>query len=156
MNEDRAFKATKTMASQLAMYVMTVAEEYGEDKAFELLNTAFERYGRQVGEELKQELGDNEPNAQNIANVLGPLMASYGFHSERLEGNPSKVTVRMSRCPLFEACEEACAPAESFCKYMAEPLMNTVVKTINPKAKYRYLAHKETGKDYCMEQILVE
>ena len=156
MDREAVFNAAKSTSSMATAYVMAVAQKYGQQEAFDLLSSAYQQFGKQAGEMLKQQLEGKELNAQNIFEVIAPMFESLGFEFEKTEDSTDKVTVKIPRCPSYEACQEVGAPAAEFCKYMAEPLMNGIAKAINPKAAWKYLKRRESADDYCIEQIVIE
>ena len=82
MNGEHAFNAAKSMASELAAYVMAVAQKYGKQEAFDLLFSTFDQYGRRIGNMLKQQLEGKEANVHNIYDVVVPMFAVQGFELE--------------------------------------------------------------------------
>lgn len=156
MNGEYAFNAAKSMASELATYVMAVAQKYGKQEAFDLLFSTFDQYGRRIGNMLKQQLEGKEANVHNIYDVVVPVFAVQGFELEKIEESANDIIVKIPRCPLYEGCQEAGAPAEEFCECMAKPLMSGIVEAINPKARHKFLKRRTSAEDYCIEQTVVE
>ena len=156
MSLEDAFNATKRMASRLATYVMAVAEKYGKEEAFELLKSTFAQSGRQTGDMLKQQLEGKEASALDISDLVLPGIASAGHELEKIEEGADKVTVKILRCAAYEGFQEAGAPAEEFCRYWAEPMMDALAKAINPKARWKFLKIRSSAEDYCLEQVIIE
>jgi len=156
MSEEHAFNATKSVASELAAYVMAVAQKHGQQEAFELLSSAFDQFGRRVGSMIKEQLGGKELNIQNISGIVVSILVEQGFEPETIEKTEDSVTFRIPRCPLYEGCEEAGAPAGEICKYMAEPLMNGILKAIKPKAQHKVIKYRTSAEDHCIEQVIIE
>jgi hypothetical protein len=156
MNGEYAFNASKFMSSELAAYVMAVAQKYGEQEAFDLLFSTFDQYGKRIGNMLKQQLEGKEVTVQSIYDIVTPMFTALGLELEKIEENAKTIIVRIPRCPLYEGCQQVGAPTEEFCLCMAKPLMNAIVKAINPKAQHRFLRHRTSAEDHCIEQIVVE
>jgi len=156
MNGECAFNAAKLMSSKLAAYVIAVASRYGEQEAFDLLFSTFDQYGRRMGNTLKQQLEGKEAGVQDIYNVVAPMFMAQGFEPEKVEENAKTIIVKIPRCPLYEGCQEAGVPGEEFCQCLARPLMNAIVKAINPKAQHRFLKFRTSAEDYCIERLVIE
>ena len=156
MNGENAFNTVKSMSSQLAAYVMAVAQKYGKQEAFDLLFSTFDQYGRQIGNMLKQQLTGKEASVQNIYDIVASMSVAQGFEPEKIEESANDIIVKIPRCPLYEGCQEAGAPAEEFCQCMAKPLMNAIIKAIDPKAQHRFLKYRTSTEDCCIEQLVIE
>ena len=65
-----------------------------------------------------------------MVDMVSPMFGALGIKSEDIEQTENSITFRVPRCPFYEGCQQAGAPAEEFCKYMAEPLMNGIMKQI--------------------------
>jgi len=156
MDGEYVFNAVKSMASQFAAYVMTVVQKYGKQEAFDLLFSTFDRYGRRTGNMLKQQLEGKEANVQNIYDIMLSVFSAQGFEAEKIEESANEIIVKIPRCPLYEGCQEVGAPAEEFCQCMAKPLMNAIVKAINPKAQHRFVKYRKSAEDCCIEQLTIE
>jgi hypothetical protein len=155
MGGELVSNAATAVFSQLALYVMAVAEKYGRQEAFDLLASSFNQYGTQIGSMVKQQLEGREANAQDIFGVLGPGNQSVGFEVEEVDSAPEKVTFNIRRCPLYEGCQAMGAPDQEFCNNLGLPFMNGVAKTMNPNAEYTIVRRRTSADGHCVEEITI-
>jgi len=155
MSAEQVSNGTAVVFSELALYVMAVAEKYGQQEAFDLLASTFDQYGTHVGGMLKQQLEGKEGNAQDIYGIVAPLEESVGFALETVDSAASKVTFRVGRCPLYEGCQAVGAPDEEFCNSLGLPFVNGLARAINPKAEWKDVRHRASADDYCLEEITI-
>jgi hypothetical protein len=155
MNGELVSNASRAVFSQLALFVMAVAEKYGHQEAFDLLAGTFNEYGAQIGSTVKQQFEGREASAQDIFGVVAPGNQSVGFEVKEIDSASEKVTFNIGRCPLYEGCQALGAPDEEFCNNLALPLMNGIAKAINPNAKYTIVRRRISADEYCVEEITI-
>jgi hypothetical protein len=83
MGGELVSNAAGAVFSQLALYVMAVAEKYSHQEAFDLLASSFNEYGTQIGGTVKQQFEGREVNAQDIFGIVGPGTNRSGLRSKR-------------------------------------------------------------------------
>jgi hypothetical protein len=155
VNGELIGNATSAVFSELAIYVMAVAEKYGHQEAFDLLANTFSQYGTQIGGMLKEQFEGREANAQDIFGVMGPMEESVGFGFEVIDSTPGKVTMKFSRCPLYEGCQAVGAPHEEFCNNLGLPFVNGIAKVLNPNAEWKDVRHRDSENEHCLEEIAI-
>ena len=157
MSENKAAQASTMVFSEMALYVMAVAEKYGQEEALQLMYDTFDKHGAQVGTMLGQQFeGKQEVSAPEIWGALAPVWESVGFEFEVQESTPKQVTAKFTTCPVYAGCNAVGMSDELFCQNLGMPLCNAIVKTMNPTANFADIRHRESAEDYCLEQLKVE
>jgi hypothetical protein len=155
VNGELVSNATSGVYSQLALYVMAVAEQYGHQEAFDLLASTFNQHFAQMGSAVKEQLEGSEATAQDIFGVVGPGNQALGFEVEEIDSTPQKVTFNIRRCPLYEGCQAMGAPDQEFCDNLGLPAMNGIAKAMNPTAEYTIVSRRTSADGYCEEEITI-
>jgi len=156
MSKVEVTQASTQYNTQMALYVMAVAEKYGQEEALQLMHATFWKYGSQVGGMLRQQFEGKQANAPDIFGVMAPIFDSVGFGFEVTESTPGRVTAKFTTCPIAAACYAVGMPTKQFCANLGIPLCNALVQAINPTARWVETRHRESADDYCLEGVTVE
>jgi hypothetical protein len=162
--------------SALIAYVLAVAEEMGDKKAFGLLLKArAEAYARNHIRWARENMaklgiqGNDAIAAYELTEAFfedtrmytfGHLMAEptgYRGHTEFVEKSPKRVVIRHRLwCPLLQACKDMGIETRPICENLAFPEWESVIKaTINPR--FALKANKiRPEADYCEEVYEIE
>lgn len=155
MNGESAYVAAKAADAQFVAFVMAAAQEFGQQETFGLLSATFDQYGKQMGQMFRQQLGDEEPNIENMATLVGPAFLSAGFYFEVSDQTENEATIKVTRCPLYDACQELGVAAKPICEHVTVPMLKAIYKTLNPNADYEYIKHRDDGEDHCLERVVI-
>jgi hypothetical protein len=155
MSDERVTQASTEALTEMALYVMAVADKYGREEALKLMYDTFWKYGSQVGGMLSQQFQGKAATAPEIFAVMAPIFDSVGFGFEITESTPGQVTARFTTCPVAAACYAAGMPTREFCANLGVPLCNAMVQAMNPTAAWAGVRHRESADDYCLEQVTV-
>jgi hypothetical protein len=106
MAKEEVFNAATSAMSFYGGLFKAIMEEQGLEKALELHAKQFESMGNAIGEQLKQALGDKDPDMKVLRSILEPMYESFGFSSE-FEVDPTTITITQTKCPLYAGYQMA-------------------------------------------------
>lgn len=140
-------------------YLNVVANEIGMDRAVELSSRADTMMGEAEGKRLRELAGGNDLDLNTAVDMsLRLIRDGFGISSEVIESTPNKVTVRCSRCPVFEAAQSVGIDTDSIeplCRTGSIAFMNALVKQLNPDLSYHLVNFRNDPNHHCEEQIVL-
>ena len=118
-------------------------EEFGQERALEIISRAFEKKQIKAGQELAEQLGSNtvEAMAQHCRQL-----ASERDSMEVLEVTEKGVALKISRCSSWEAFEELGAPEVCKCYCDSD---DAYIKAFNPEMKLIRTKTLADGDSHC-------
>jgi hypothetical protein len=98
-------------------------------------------------------------DAQTAYSMLEGVIAALGIGVEMLEASPEKVVFKPGRCPVYEAARTLAVDheaSEANCRSSAIPMMDAMVKQLNPRLSYRLRTFRSGDGASCVEEIAAE
>lgn len=155
MVSEEVFNTALNAFTMNTMYMAAVGQEIGKDRALAILTKMCENIGPIQGEMLKQQHNIQGDDAKAALAMKIPFDAGMGISFEVMEESPQKVVVKVGRCPLYEACQMAGLDAEEMCRAASIPLVNGMLKTLNPALSYELQKFRSSADDYCIEAYVL-
>ena len=152
-NED-LFEGAVAGSSLLVGYFNAVAEEFGEDKAAELLRKLGTAMGEHTGEMCKQQLGDQPLDVTKLAEFATGVAGSFGEKLE-VEYEDNSFRLRIHNCPFAEAYKALGMDMESgksICLAISESFSRNFLKVIAPDGHWELANCRESFDDHCEER----
>lgn len=136
-----------------------VGEEIGMDRAIALGSRADTMMGEAEGKRMREKAGGHDVDIETAAEMsLKMIKDGFGISSEIVESTPTRITLRCSRCPVFEAAQSVgidTATIETLCRTGSLKFMDAVVKQLNPKLSYQLSNFRAHPDNQCEEQIIL-
>lgn len=153
-----AFRAAKTVLTLFDVYVNTVAQEIGRERAEALMTKVCEFAGAMQGMMMKKQSGIKEFDAKVAWSLAKMFKDNLGASHEVIEESPQRVVIRNGRCPIYEAAQtlgmEATA-IETGCRTGPMTLISAAIKQLNPNLSLRVRKFRSTPDDFCEEEIIL-
>lgn len=89
----------------------------------------------------------------NASNLAAGAIKGFGIQAEVLKQTPEKVSVKVGKCPVYEAAKMMGLDPEQLCRKSAIPFMNSLVKELNPDLRYELEKFRTTQDDSCVESV---
>jgi len=150
-----AFNAAQSVTSMFGTFFNTVTQEVGEDKALALLSKSLGGFGAMMGKMTKEQMGITELDVKTTSSFMKEMNESLGFTTE-IEENPTTVTVKNVKCPVYEGLKGAGydhEDIEKFCRNGSAVMMNALFEQMDPKVRYALKKFRSTPDDFCEEEI---
>ena len=157
MNED-VFNGAMAGLVFLDGFYNEVVEEIGEEKTLGLMDKMSISLGKMQGAMLKSQarrdkIKDITPSI--ASSISSDAMAGMGIEIETLSETPEKATFNVKRCPVYEAAKMLGLDAEKMCRHSSIPLMETLIKQLNPNLSYELEKYRTGSDDCCRESIIL-
>ena len=134
-----------------------VAEEFGTEKAVELLRKLGTNMGTNSGQNYRKELGDQLLDTKKLAELTTGVTNTFGDKVEVVyEKNSIRLRVRC--CPFAEAYKALgmdMISGKVICKAMDESFCKAFIKEIAPNGRWELTKCRESFDDYCEEKYML-
>lgn len=153
--EDR-FTGAKNAFIILDAFIGMVVKEYGENKAYSMIEKTCQNMGALQGKMSKSQARREkikEMNPSNAAFLASDAIKGFGIASEILKESDDKVSIKVKRCPVYEAAKMMGLNPEPFCRSSSLPFMDSLVKELNPNLQYELDKFRIGQDDFCEESI---
>ena len=148
--EEKARQNVETMIKRCGMiyrhFAETLVDELGEEKGKELIAKAIERYGKETGEKVKEEV-INQGKERTVTNYLSDL-PEYGWEAQEVERKEGEKQVfDIVRCPLAEYWQEKEMDPQLARLYCG--IDQAKYRAYNPEIKCDHAKNMLDGDDRC-------
>jgi hypothetical protein len=153
------FNGAKTAFIFFNGFYNTVVEEVGEDKALSLLEKMGKNMGVMQGKMLKSQARRDkikEITPSIASSLTRGVNEGLGMIIETIEETPEKSTFKINKCPVYEATKLMGLDPETLCHHGPIPLMNTIVKQLDPNLGYELEKFRSGPDDFCQESIVLK
>ncbi len=106
MAKEEVFNAAASAMSMYGSLFKSIMEEQGLEKALKQHAKQGELFGNGIGEQLKQALGDKDPDMKVFRSIIEPMFESFGVSAE-YENDSTTVTLTCTKCPLYAGYQMA-------------------------------------------------
>lgn len=133
-----------------------MVKEVGENKAFSMIENTCQNMGAVQGKMLKSQARREkikEMNPSNAASLASDAIKGFGIATEILKASDEKVSMKVKKCPVYEAAKMMGLDPEPFCRSSALPFMDCLVKELNPNLQYALEKYRIGQDDFCEESI---
>ncbi len=150
------YKSAKTSHIAFASYLAKIAQQIGLEPALKTLSSTYEDMASYQGLKFKNHSEIKNFDAKNAYPLLKSIAERFGMDYEIMHLETSKVAIKITRCPIYEASKVAGLDPEKFCRCGAIKYMNTLVKKLNPKLEYTLDKFRSSKDDYCEENLVLK
>ncbi len=156
MTLEDTFDGAKNAFIMLDAFVNTVIKEIGENKAYGMMEETCLNMGALQGKMSKSQARREkikEMNPSNAAILASDAIKGFGIASEILKESDEKVSIKVKKCPVYEAAKMMGLDPEPFCRSSSLPFMDSLVKELNPNLQYGLEKFRTGQDDFCEESI---
>ena len=144
----------------LILLLMEVIEERGTNRALEMLQQAAERQAEVIARELRRcmpaGLGPLDVGLEVYRRFMGDAGAEVEVHSR----DSSSITVRVGRCPFYEALLDVGVDCGYFlgglCTNLTLPAIQATLKQFDHRLRLESKLTRETAEEFCLERIYLK
>lgn len=139
-------------------YILAVSDDFGTEKALELLSRVVEVVGEATGKRLIKHLGVQGKGVDIGFALYSSLLDSYGVEHQIVEKTGDLASIKIGNCPIYGAlknvgwCREM---REGLCKNLFLPYIATILRQVSPRVKLRLRRYRASSNDYCIEEIFL-
>ena len=141
-------------------YVDSVAEEIGVDEAIALSEKVDEDMGSIRGQMIREQAGQMEFDAPSAASAARESIKNdFGIVSNVIEESDRRVVMQCGRCPVYEAARMVGMDNDEVrtqCCGGAIGYMDSLVKQLNPRLRYRLKKFRSSADDHCEEEVVMD
>jgi hypothetical protein len=133
-----------------------VVKEIGEEKAYDMIETTCQNMGALQGRMSKGQARREkikEINPSNASILASGAIKGFGIETEVIKESDNKISVKVRKCPVYEAAKMMGLDAEQLCRKSAIPFMNSLVKELSPNLQYELEKFRIGQDDFCEESI---
>ena len=156
MLREEVYQATKKIFGLYGTFFDLVAQQIGIEKALDLHIKAHERLGITAGKLLKDKLGKERPDLQELGNILRESNLGIGIESEVADMNPTSIVFSNLKCPLYDGYRLGGLDdktAETLCQQGAPAKLGSTLMYLNPDIKYHLQYYRTKPDEPCKEVI---
>ena len=156
MLREEVYQATKKIFGLYGAFFDLVAQQIGIEKALDLHIKAHERLGITAGKLLKDKLGKERPDLQELGNILRESNLGIGIESEVADMNPTSIVFSNLKCPLYDGYRLGGLDdktAETLCQRGAPAKLGSTLMYLNPDIKYHLQYYRTKPDEPCKEVI---
>ena len=131
-------------------------KEVGEEQAYNMIEETCKTMGALQGRMSKSQARREklkEMNTSNASILAAGAIKGFGIETDVIKKTDDKVTVKVGKCPVYEAAKIMGLDAEKFCRRSAIPFMNSLVKELSPDLQYELEKFRAGQDDFCEESI---
>jgi hypothetical protein len=156
MLREEVYQATKKIFGLYGAFFDLVAQQIGIEKVLDLHIKAHERLGITAGKLLKDKLGKERPDLQELGNILRESNLGIGIESEVADMNPTSIVFSNLKCPLYDGYRLGGLDdktAETLCQQGAPAKLGSTLMYLNPDIKYHLQYYRTKPDEPCKEII---
>ena len=156
MLREEVYQATKKIFGLYGAFFDLVAQQIGIEKVLDLHIKAHERLGITAGKLLKDKLGKERPDLQELGNILRESNLGIGIESEVADMNPTSIVFSNLKCPLYDGYRLGGLDdktAETLCQQGAPAKLGSTLMYLNPDIKYHLQYYRTKPDEPCKEVI---
>ncbi|MFX0020061.1 MAG: L-2-amino-thiazoline-4-carboxylic acid hydrolase [Promethearchaeota archaeon] len=150
------FNGAKNAFILLDAFIGTVVKEIGEEKAYNMIEETCQTMGALQGKMSRSQARREkikEMNPKNASFLASGAIKGFGIDTEILKESEEKVSIKVGKCPVYEAAKMMGLDPEPFCRRSAIPFMNSLVKELSPNLQYELEKFRTGQDDFCEESI---
>ncbi|MFX0020051.1 MAG: hypothetical protein ACFFAK_00095 [Promethearchaeota archaeon] len=96
-----------------------------------------------------------EMSPKNASILASDAIKGFGIESEIFKETDEKISIKVGKCPVYEAAKMMGLDPEPFCWRSAIPFMNSLVKELSPNLQYELEKFRTGQDDFCEESIVL-
>lgn len=154
------FSGVKRAYALLFLTLMEFIEELGTENSLRMLQRAIEKQADIIASELRLEM----------PHVLSPLDVGLTVHRRFMEDagaeaelhmrDTSSVTVRIGRCPFYEALLDVGVDCGYFlgvlCSNLTLPAIQSTLQRFDPRFRLEAKLIRRSAEEFCLERIYLQ
>ena len=155
--DEQMYNSVKHGLKVQDIFVQTVAEEIGMDRAAELFAKTTEKMGKIQGSILRQNSLIKKFDAHTASALVRDMYESLGISIKMQEESARSVLFTCTRCPNYTAAHELGIDdktIECWCRAGNINFIDTMVKQLNPDLVFRLVKFRSNSEDFCEEEIV--
>jgi hypothetical protein len=153
------FNGVRRAYTLLVLFLMETIEKLGSDHALEMLQKAVEKQAAIISKDLRrkipEELSPLELGLEVYRRFMGGSGADVKVHSK----DESSITVRVGRCPFYEALLDVGVDCGYFlgglCNNLILPAIQATLNRFDPRLGVETVIVRQSAEDFCLERIYV-
>ncbi len=153
---DRA-RGVRRAYTLIFLLMMELVEELGSDRALEMLRKAVERQVGLFEEEFRRETTPCMNPIEMGFKAYRSFMEDLGAEVEVHKRGEASITLRVERCPLYEAMMDAgveCGDLQGgLCTNLILPSIQGILKRLDPALRLRAMLTRRSLEEFCLEDI---
>lgn len=154
LGENRGVKRAYTL---LFLLISEIVESLGTDGALDALERAVRRGAELLIEELRDSLPRGLGPLELGLEVYRELMGAIGAEFEVVERGESRITLRVDRCPYYEALLDALIHCgyflEGACRNIIIPLLEAAMMGFDERIRLDAEAVRESAEGVCIIRL---
>jgi len=151
------FSGVKRAYVLLFLSLMEAIEELGTDRALEMLQRAAERQADIIAMELRRGIPRGSGPLDVGLEVHRRFMADAGAEVEVHRRDAASVTVRVRRCPFYEALLDVGVDCGYFlgglCANLTLPAIQSILTRFDPRLRLEAEMIRQSAEEFCLERI---
>lgn len=135
-----------------------MVKEDGTEKTYNMIEETCQTMGALQGKMSKSQARREkikEMNPKNASILASDAIKGFGIESEILKETDEKVSIKVGKCPVYEAAKMMGLDPEPFCRRSAIPFMDSLVKELSPDLQYELEKFRTGQDDFCEESIVL-
>ena len=144
----------------LFLFLMEVVEELGTDHGLEMLHRAIEKQADIVAREFRRSLQVGLAPLDIGLQVYGRFMGEAGAEVEVHCRDEASVTVRVRRCPFYEALLDVGVDCGYFlgglCNNLILPAIQETIRLFDPRLGVEAKIVRQSAEEFCLERIYLK
>ena len=123
-----------------------------------MIETTCKSMGSLQGKMLKSKAKHEkikEMTPKNASLLGSEAIKGFGIETEILKESDEKVSIKVGKCPVYEAAKMMGLDPEPLCRKSAIPFMNCLVKELSSDLQYELKKFRASQDDFCEEAIVL-
>lgn len=158
-NGPEPFSGVKRAYLLLFLSIMEVMEKLGTDSALEMLQRATEKHADIVAGELRRMMPQGLDPLEAGLEVHRRFMADAGAEVDVHRRGDKSVTVRVGRCPFYEAFLDLGVDCGYFlsglCTNLTLPAIQAALVRFDPRLRLEAEMIRRSAEEFCLERIFL-
>ncbi|UCD44220.1 MAG: hypothetical protein JSV27_08770 [Candidatus Bathyarchaeota archaeon] len=154
------FEGIRRSYALLVLFLMEVMEELGTDRTIEMLQEAAEGQARIIERELRRSMPEGLDPLEIGVTVYRDFMEGAGAEVAVHERGDDHVTLRVKRCPFYEALLDVGVDCGYFlgglCTNLTLPSIQATLRRFDPRLRLEPRLVRESAEEFCLERVYIE
>jgi len=155
MGLEDVLKGATSGYSSYFTYIDSVAQEFGIEKATEIMIKIAKKKGEVQGGMIKEQAGIEKADIKTTLSLLKRILTDgLGIAIDVIEESPTEVRYKCGRCPIYDGRVRSGMDEglyEDTCRLGPAKFMDVLVKQFNPKLSYQLIKFRTSPDDFCVD-----
>lgn len=141
--------------------INTMIQELGAEKVLAMMSESDKQHGIQAGQEIRAGSGGEDFDIPKALHTIIDMAGDIGGKDTILDVSDThgSTVTKFGKCPVYEGAKAVGmddAEIEQICRAGSLVFLNSVVKQLNPKLKYKVSAFRSEEYGGCVEEIVID